>query len=106
MNQKENKKENEIQLRNEILNVAINFEKTRDLSILLGEYFNEDNFESIERLKKEGESREEILASEVAIFRRYFEEYKTLLFEIIDKLNKTKNDCESILKNYERNEEK
>ena len=104
MKLKENRKGSEIQLRNEILNVEMNIEKIRDLSILLGEYFNEDNFEPIEKMKKEGQKREELLASEVAIFRRYFEEYKTLLFEIIDKLEKTRNDCESILKNYERND--
>ena len=102
MNQKENKKELPIETRNELFNVAMNIEKTKDLAMLLGEYFNESNFDPVERMRKEGESEEEILASEVLIFRRYFEEYKTLLFEIIDKLERTKQDCQRIIKSNQK----
>ena len=102
MNQKENKKELPIETRNELFNVAMNIEKTKDLAMLLGEYFNESNFDPIDRMGKEGESEQEILASEVLIFRRYFEEYKTLLFEIIDKLERTKQDCQKIIKSNQK----
>lgn len=93
------KEKEKIDLSNRVGDISMNIEKIKDLSVLLSEYFREENFEPVKRLRKEGkESRLELLSSEVMIFRRNFEEYGTLLFEIIEKLQRTQKDCESIMK--------
>ena len=94
------KEKEKIDLSNRVGDISMNIEKIKDLSVLLSEYFREEN----------KESRLELLASEVMIFRRNFEEYGTLLFEIIEKLQRTQKDCENIMKeisqSIERKEEK
>ena len=93
------KEKEKIDLSNRVGDISMNIEKIKDLSVLLSEYFREENFEPVKRLRKEGkESRLELLSSEVMIFRRNFEEYGTLLFEIIEKLQRTQKDCENIMK--------
>lgn len=93
------KEKEKIDLSNRVGDISMNIEKIKDLSVLLSEYFREENFEPVKRLRKEGkEPRLELLSSEVMIFRRNFEEYGTLLFEIIEKLQRTQKDCESIMK--------
>ena len=93
------KEKEKIDLSNRVGDISMNIEKIKGLSVLLSEYFREENFEPVKRLRKEGkESRLELLSSEVMIFRRNFEEYGTLLFEIIEKLQRTQKDCESIMK--------
>lgn len=93
------KEKEKIDLSNRVGDISMNIEKIKDLSVLLSEYFREENFEPVKRLRKEGkESRLELLSSEVMIFRRNFEEYGTLLFEIIEKLQRTQKDCENITK--------
>jgi len=93
------KEKEKIDLSNRVGDISMNIEKIKDLSVLLSEHFNEENIAPIRRMRKEGkESRLELLSSEVMIFRRNFEEYGTLLFEIIEKLQKTQKDCEDIMK--------
>lgn len=93
------KEKEKIDLSNRVGDISMNIEKIKDLSVLLSEHFNEENFAPIRRMRKEGkESRLELLSSEVMIFRRNFEEYGTLLFEIIEKLQKTQKDCDDIMK--------
>ena len=93
------KEKEKIDLSNRVGDISMNIEKIKDLSVLLSEYFREENFEPVKRLRKEGkESRLELLSSEVMIFRRNFEEYGTLLFEIIEKLQRTQKDCANIMK--------
>lgn len=93
------KEKEKINLSNRVGDISMNIEKIKDLSVLLSEYFREENFEPVRRMREENkESRLELLASEVMIFRRNFEEYGTLLFEIIEKLQRTQKDCESIMK--------
>ncbi len=93
------KEKEKIDLSNRVGDISMNIEKIKDLSVLLSEYFREENFEPVKRMRKEGkESRLELLSSEVMIFRRNFEEYGTLLFEIIEKLQRTQKDCETIMK--------
>ena len=105
------KEKEKIDLSNRVGDISMNIEKIKDLSVLLSEYFREENFEPVRRMREENkESRLELLASEVMIFRRNFEEYGTLLFEIIEKLQRTQKDCENIMKeisqSIERKEEK
>ena len=105
------KEKEKIDLSNRVGDISMNIEKIKDLSVLLSEYFREENFEPVRRMREENkESRLELLASEVMIFRRNFEEYGTLLFEIIEKLQRTQKDCENIMKEIsqsnERKEEK
>lgn len=93
------KEKEKIDLSNRVGDISMNIEKIKDLSVLLSEYFREENFEPVRRMREENkESRLELLASEVMIFRRNFEEYGTLLFEIIEKIRKTKNNCDDIIK--------
>ena len=99
----------ELEIKNQVEDISSNLEKIKDLSVILSEYFNQENFEPIRKMKKEGkEPRLEILTSELYIFRRNFEEYGTLLFEIIEKIGRTQKDCNSLINkiNDERKEEK
>lgn len=90
-------KENEIKI--QVEDISRDLEKIKDLSVILSEYFNEKNFEKVNKMKKEDKKpRQEILTSELFVFRRNFEEYGTLLFEIIEKIRKTKNNCDDIIK--------
>ena len=60
------KEKEKIDLSNRVGDISMNIEKIKDLSVLLSEYFREENFEPVKRLRKEGkESRLELLSSEV-----------------------------------------
>lgn len=98
----------ELEIKNQVGDISCNLEKIKDLSVILSEYFKEENFEPIRKMKENKEPRLEILTSELYIFRRNFEEYGTLLFEIIEKIGRTQKDCDSLINkiNDERKEEK
>lgn len=98
----------ELEIKNQVGDISCNLEKIKDLSVILSEYFKEENFEPIKKMKENKEPRLEILTSELYIFRRNFEEYGTLLFEIIEKIGRTQKDCDSLINkiNDERKEEK
>ena len=67
------KEKEKIDLSNRVGDISMNIEKIKDLSVLLSEYFREENFEHVRRMREENkESRLELLASEVMIFRRNF----------------------------------
>lgn len=97
----------ETEIKNQVEDISSNLEKIKDLSVILSEYFNQENFETIRRMKKENkEPRQEILTSELYIFRRNFEEYGTLLFEIIEKIQRTKKNCDDIIKEISQSNER
>lgn len=91
-------KKNDTELKNQLCELSVRVEKTRDLSVLLGDYFNEENFVRLRQMKKEGhfKNREDELVTELLIYKRNFEEYGTLMFDIIEKLRAIEEDIEKI----------
>lgn len=47
-------KKNDTELKNQLCELSVRVEKTRDLSVLLGDYFNEENFVRLRQMKQEG----------------------------------------------------
>lgn len=44
-------KKNDTELKNQLCELSVRVEKTRDLSVLLGDYFNEENFVRLRQKK-------------------------------------------------------
>ena len=85
-------------IKNQIEDMSARVEKVKDLSVLLAEHFKDENFVNHRMRVKEGKYKDRVdeLISELGIFRQNFEEYGTLMFEIIDKLSVIQDDLDKI----------
>lgn len=86
-------------IKNQIEDMSARVEKVKDLSVLLSEHFKDENFITHRMRIKEGKYKDRVdeLISELGIFRQNFEEYGTLMFEIIDKLSVIQDDLDKIV---------
>ena len=86
-------------IKNQIEDMSARVEKVKDLSVLLSEHFKDENFVTHRMRIKEGKYKDRVdeLISELGIFRQNFEEYGTLMFEIIDKLSVIQDDLDKIV---------
>lgn len=76
---------------------------TRDLCVLLAEYFNNDE---IQRIKEGNESQQDIEILQLISFKRLYEENYSLLCVIMERLKSTQAKVGEVIQNMTNNKKK